>query len=239
MRIAVPAILPSSRSDFEKKLSSLSSISEVERIQIDVVDGKFAEPASWPYSASGELHAMVEKGEMLPHPDRISYEVDLMCIDPESAAKDWLALGANRLTFHAGSVTDLPRLLSFAKNQYGAGAGFAAELISFGVAVTIGSDIEILESCLSDIRYVQFMGIARIGRQGQPLDGRVFEKIRVFHERHPDMPIQVDGGVTLENAKKLLSLGVTTLVTGSAVAQSDNPSEVLNMFENLKTPFGV
>ncbi|MEK7204511.1 MAG: hypothetical protein AAB254_03290, partial [candidate division NC10 bacterium] len=48
-------------------------------------------------------------------------------------------------------------------------------------------------------------------RQGQPFDERVFEKIRIFHSRHPNVALQVDGGVSLANAKKLVALDVSTL----------------------------
>ena len=219
MRLAVPAILPSSHADLKEKLALLVDAPGLERIQIDVVDGKFAEPACWPYTAPLEMRERVEKGEMLPHPDRISYEVDLMCVDPETAAAEWLSLGARRLTFHAETTTDLPHLLSFAKEHYGAGGDFATDLVSFGVAINLGSDLNLIESVLGEVSYVQFMGIARIGRQGQPLDERVFEKIRVFHERHPEVPIQVDGGVTLENTKKL---PIVPAVASSKQAHNSN-----------------
>jgi ribulose-phosphate 3-epimerase len=239
MKIAVPAVLPSTHEDLQGKLSLLSEIPSVERIQIDVVDGKFAEPACWPYTAPEEMADIVRQGHMLPHPERITYEIDLMCLDPERAAADWLTLGATRLTFHAESVTDLPRLLSFVQGHYGPGANFATGLISFGLALNIESDLALIEPSLASIEYVQFMGIAKIGRQGQPLDERVFENIRVFHERHPEMPIQIDGGVTIENAKKLLSLGATNLVVGSAILRAPHPAEALTAFEDLKNSFGV
>src|SRR5674476_869890 len=106
MSLVVPAVLPTSREDLEEKLALFARISSVERVQIDVVDGKFATPASWPYSAKAtqgtpypELEAMVQKGEMLPYLDHLAYEIDLMCLDVEQAAEAWLALGASRLTF--------------------------------------------------------------------------------------------------------------------------------------------
>jgi ribulose-phosphate 3-epimerase len=83
------------------------------------------------------------------------------------------------------------------------------------------------------------MGIAKIGRQGEPLDERIYEKIRVFRSRHPDVPVQVDGGVTLENAKKLLGLGVDSLVVGSAITRAPNPAAAFTAFENLKNSYGV
>lgn len=241
MGLIVPAVLPSSRKELDEKIAVLASLPGVSRIQIDVVDGRFASPASWPYSAeatkgkSSELETMVQKGELLPYLDRIAYEIDLMCNDAEQAADAWLSLGATRLTLHAESTTDLPRTIASTRRRYGE----EPSLVSLGLALNVASDLALLEPCLADISYVQFMGIARIGVQGQPLDERVFEKIRVFRERHPDMRIQVDGGVSLKNAKKLISLGASHLVVGSAILRAQNPTAVIEEFESLAGHEGV
>lgn len=246
MGLIVPAVLPTSRTDLEEKLALLTRINSVSRVQIDVVDGRFATPASWPYFAKAtqgtpypELKAMVQKGEMLPHLDRLTYEIDLMCTNAEVMAEAWLALGATRLTFHAESTTDIGRLLASACRRYGAGDGFASGLVSFGVAINLASDLALIEPCLGEVEYVQFMGIAQIGRQGQPFDRRVFEKIRVFRSRHSQIPVQVDGGVSLESAKKLVALGVSNLVVGSALLKAHDPDSVFAAFEALQTPYGV
>jgi len=247
MGIIVPAVLPSSREDLEEKLALLSRIPSVSRMQIDVVDGKFAGPASWPYTdstgspqaASKEFQDMVKRCEMLPHLDRLAYEVDLMCLDAERMAEAWLALGATRLTFHAESTTDICRLLASARRRYGAGDGFASGLISFGVALNLASDLALIEPCLYEVEYVQFMGIARIGRQGQPFDRSVFEKVRVFHARHPELPIQVDGGISLPNARELVMLGVSDLVVGSDILKAQDPSAEFAKLEALENSYGV
>lgn len=257
MALVVPAVLPSSRKDLAEKLDIFARLPGASRVQIDVVDGKFATPASWPYFAKAthassetsqgtaqgtpysELEAMVQKGEMLPYLDRFEYEVDLMCLDAEKASSQWLALGATRLTFHAESTTDLPHLLASARKRYGAGDGFASGLISFGLALNIASDLALAEPCLGEIEYVQFMGIACIGRQGQTFDRRVLGKVRAFRARHPELPVQVDGGVSLESAKELVALGVTNLVVGSSVLKASDPAATFAMLEELQTPFGV
>ncbi|MBI4065565.1 hypothetical protein HY412_00005 [Candidatus Kaiserbacteria bacterium] len=233
MTLIVPAVLPSSRKDLEEKLALLARIPSVTRIQIDVVDGLFASPASWPYNAPQELQEMAQKGEMLPHLERISYEIDLMCFDAERTAETWLALGASRLTFHAESNTNLPNVLASSKRHYGHG------IISFGCALNIESELALIEQCLGQIEYVQFMGIKRIGRQGQPFDRCVLAKIKSFRAQHPECVVQVDGGVSLENAKELFNLGVSSLIVGSAILNANNPAAIFAKFESLQTPYGV
>ena len=232
MSIIVPAVLPSSHADLEEKLALIARIPSVSRVQIDVVDGKFAERASWPDTTLKELRDMVERGEMLPYLDRFAYEIDLMCIDAEHMAEAWLAIGASRLTFHAESTTDLLRLLASARRRYG-------DFVSFGVALNLKSDLSLIERNLGEIEYVQFMGIARIGRQGQPFDRRVLEKVRVLHLRHPEVKIQVDGGVSLDNARRLIALGVSNLIVGSALLSARDPAATLALFEALQSPYGV
>lgn len=232
MSLVVPAILPMSREDLEEKLKLFKTIPSVSRIQIDVVDGRFATPASWPYNAPEELQQWVDRRQMLPRLERCAYEIDLMCLDAEKAASAWLTLGATRLTFHAESTLHLSRMLTAARKRHG-------HFISFGLALNIESDIALIEMNLGEIEYVQFMGIAKIGQQGQPFDSRVTDKIRTFRARHPNIPIQVDGGVSLQNAKELLSLGVSSLIVGSAIIHANDPYAAVEAFENTESPFGI
>lgn len=233
MSIVVPAVLPSSQKDLEDTLSRVVRLPSVSRIQIDVVDGRVATPASWPYTAPKEMSDRVARGEMLPDLDRVEYEIDLMCFDAADAAGPWLALGATRLTFHVESSANLPAFLASVRERYG------ADGITFGLALPVQADIALLETSLDQISYVQFMGIATIGRQGQPFDSRVLEKVRSFHRRNPDVPMQVDGGVSLAHAKELLMLGVSNLVVGSAILRANDPASELEKFEALRNPFSI
>ncbi len=233
MGIVVPAVLPPSLEDLEEKIGRLARIPSVSRIQIDVVDGTFATPASWPCAAPQEMRDMIARGEMLPELDRIEYEIDLMCLDADHIAGAWLSLGASRLTFHAESAMDLGRLLTSARERYG------DDVLTFGLAIHIESDLSLIEPHLAQVGYVQFMGIATIGRQGQPFDRRVLEKIRVFRSRHPEIPVQVDGGVSLDSGKELLALGVSNLIVGSAILRSADPAAEVAKFEALAIPHGV
>ena len=160
-----------------------------------------------------------------------------MCLDAERAAGEWLALGATRLTLHAESVADLSPLIASFRRHYGGGADLAlSSLVSFGLALNIASDTAIIEPYLADIEYVQFMGIARIGAQGEAFDRRVLEKIRAFRAQHPAVAVQVDGGVSLQTAKELLPLGVSNLVVGSAILSAADPSGAVAAFETLQNP---
>ena len=250
MSLIVPAILPTSREDLEHKLALLSSVPSIRRVQIDIVDGKFASPASWPYSAEATqgkpysapkpyaaLKALAPDG-LLPHVERFEYEVDLMCFDADRMADAWLSLGASRITFHLESAANVEKLMASVRRRHGAG-GFTP-LVSFGLALNIATDLSLLEPHLDTIDYVQFMGIAKIGRQGQPFSRQALDKIRAFRRLHPDIPIQVDGGVSLATARELSRLSIPTLIVGSAIVRSADPAAAVRMFEEeLHSPYGV
>jgi ribulose-phosphate 3-epimerase len=238
MSLITPAVLPSSHADLDEKLALFAQMPSVNRIQIDVVDGKFASPASWPYTAPKEMREKVARSEMLPHLDHIEYEMDLMCLDAERAAGDWIALGASRITLHVESAFDLQKSVDALCTHYGCGLAECG-LVSLGLAVHIASDLSLLEPHVGRIDYVQFMGIAKIGRQGQPFDRRVIEKVRAFHTRHPQIPVQVDGGVSLANARELIAAGVSNLVVGSGILRATDPAAALAKFEALESPYGV
>lgn len=238
MSLTVPAVLPSSREDLEEKLVLFAKLPSVSRVQIDVVDGKFASPASWPYTIPVERRDTSIRSVTLPCADRIAYEMDLMCLDADRASEAWVALGASRLTFHAESIMNLPKFLSSVRVRYGGGF-LSCDLISIGLALNIESDLSLIEPHLDGIDYVQFMGIAKIGRQGQPFDRRAVEKVRLFRKRHPDVSVQVDGGVSLETARDLAALEVSSLIVGSAILRASDPAAEVEKFEALKSPFGV
>lgn len=222
MSLIVPAVLPTSQIDLEEKLDLFGTIPGVSRVQIDVVDGLFASPASWPYNESEE--AMIH--HMLVNMNRITYEIDLMCLDPLVAAEAWVKRGATRLTFHADSSQHLEALLKQARATFG-------KDIALGLAIQIQTDLEIIEKSIRHIDYLQCMGIARIGRQGQPLDPEVFKKIGACRLRYPSLLVQVDGGVTLSNARELFAAGASSLIAGSALLNSPDPAGTFEMLSGL------
>ncbi len=238
MGIIIPAILPKSKEDLEEKLDTLTGLCD--EVQIDIVDGQFASPASWPYSSSpGEPSKMLAQGELLPRCGEFRFEVDLMSLDPESVTGVWIGLCATRITIHAESTRFLPRFLQNIKGLYGHDKDFAPDLLSIGLSIGVESDLALIEPYLDSVEYVQFMGIKSIGKQGQPFDSRVIPKISAFKKRYPDIPVQVDGGVTLTTAPALLEAGVSRLIVGSAIWHAENIAEELEKLNELTVRHGL
>lgn len=240
MSLVMPAVLPASKRDLEHALALFNAFPTLRMAQIDVVDGRFASPASWPYTDLARFERYAKSGELLPNAERIQYEIDLMCIDAEFNAGFWLSLGASRLTFHAESIPDLARFLASLRKHYGGDPDFSVDsFVTYGLALNIDTPLSFIEPYLSQISYVQFMGIKHIGKQGEPFDERVIDRIKHFREKYPHIPVQVDGGVSLETAKKLVPLGVTHLIVGSQIVHAKDPLAVFESIEALKSPYHV
>ncbi len=227
-----PAVLAHSRKEFEDTLAFLVAIPGISRVQIDAVDGVYAAPVSWPYVELGALRIMREEREFLPHLDRLEYEVDLMCDHAEPAISEWLRLGVSRLTLHAGAFQDPVSTLTRLRREYG-GSRVAGQstVTAFGMAFGPDADDALLGQAAPHADYIQFMGIDRIGKQGEPFDARVIDRVRAFTRVHPSVPVQVDGGVTIEHAKRLAAAGASTFVVGSAILHAVNPVAAFAAFE--------
>ncbi len=239
MSVVVPAILPISREDLEEKLSRLSGL--VSSVQIDSVDGHFASPASWPYTGGGaaELAEFADHGERLSHGGEFKLEIDLMTEDPARAAGTWLAAGASRLVVHADPARPLDAVFRNLEHVYGHDKDFSSGLLELGIGITPKTDLALIEPYLPHADFVQFMGIDTIGRQGQPFEPAVLQKIRMFRRRHPDMPVQVDGGVSKATAPALLSAGVSRLIVGYDLWGAGDLARELRELEELAGQYGI
>jgi ribulose-phosphate 3-epimerase len=238
MSVIIPAILPKSREDLDDKLAQLEGL--VNAVQIDIVDGRFVSPASWPYaSGTDEFAASVAAGELLPYVGQMQFEIDLMVSDPENVTGIWISAGASRVTLHAESTTYLPKAITDLEVKYGHAKGFAEGLLTMGLAINIASELSLIEPYLDSVDYVQFMGIATIGRQGEPFDPRVLRKVTAFKKKYPNIPVQVDGGVTLATAPKLLQAGVDRLIVGSGIWNAQNIADEIKEFEELIHQYGI
>jgi len=111
--------------------------------------------------------------------------------------------------------------------------------VSVGVALNIDTQNETLDRYLPKIDLVQFMGIARIGYQGEPFDERVIPKIKELREKHPETIISVDGGVGFETAPALIEAGVNRLVSGSEILEDENVRGEIERFKQLIKEHGA
>lgn len=214
----IPAVLPRSFGELASALAALRGISPF--VQIDVVDGSFAPGMTWPYTDRSAFEQTLAEESGLPYWEDFSFEVDLMVHAARQAAKEWVKAGASRIIVHAESRDSKDALLSLREFRE-KGAPFAVET---GVALSLETPLSALTEFAGLFDSVQLMGIARIGAQGEPLDGRIYARIQELRNVFQGT-ISVDGGVKLDNARALARAGATRLVAGSAILKAEHVKE--------------
>lgn len=195
----IPAILEKKWVEIEKKIKIVGEFAAI--IQIDIADGVFVNEESWRNSDD------LKNG--------INFEIDMMISEPEKSISDWINTGAKRLVIHIESTQNLESIIRLCKK-----AG-----VEVGVALNIETPNEVLDKWINQINSVQFMGIAKIGFQGQSFDNKVLDKIKDFRAKYSDVVISVDGGVNFNSANLLKRAGANRLIVGSCIWNSDNPKE--------------
>lgn len=213
----VPAIIPKSEDQLRLMLSKLDFSTE---IHIDVVDGEFVPYVSWPYDPVGEPLTIKDMT------DGFTLEVDLMVSKPLPEAEKWIEAGADMLVFHVETI-GLQDFTNFVQQTS----------VSIGISALNDTSTDIVLKYIAVADYVQLMGIAKIGAQGQSFDDRVLERIGMIKKDFLNLPISVDGSMNKETILKVKEAGANRIIVGSAVVLAENPYasyvELLNLANNL------
>ncbi len=218
----IPSLPAASFKELETKIEKVRGL--VKTFQIDICDGVFVDAVSWPLHAedSARYQRIVRGEERLPFSEDFTFEADLMIHHPEQMLLDLIRAGFSRALIHIEAEHDFLLCREAAKDT-----------MELGIALSIGTDISLIEKYLPFITVVQFMGIAKIGSQRQPFDQRVLAMIRETKERYPNVIIEVDGAVNLQTAPELIAAGATRLAPGSYVLSSENPKTAIETLQSL------
>lgn len=244
----IPAILPKNYEDLKNKIALVRGI--VPLAQIDICDGIFVPNLTWPFVNKKVLpspdfgegktldlradldlhfHKILDEQEGMPFWEDINFELDLMVADAVQNFDIYTKMGARRIIFHIEAVGNLEEFKNFLEGL----DMYFREMMEIGLAINIQTPLEQIFSLIENVDFVQFMGIDKIGFQGQEFDSKVLEKIKTLKEKFPDLEIAVDGGVDLETAPALVSAGATKLVIGSAIFNTDDIIGIIEEFKNI------
>lgn len=175
----------------------------IEQIHIEVGDGVF--------SPNITIGAPVVKS-LRKVTDAI-LEAHLMTIEPERKIEEFAQAGADLITFHIEATEQAQSVIHKIK-----GAGSRA-----GVALNPATPLCMIEELLYDVDVILLM-TAIPGAAGQPLLKHSLDKVKRLHKIIRDNNyaclLEVDGGVTIENAQSLRSSGANILVSGTAIYES-------------------
>lgn len=219
----IPAFMPKSYDDLARHMGLFAGVAPL--VQLDIMDGKFVPDVTWPYNVRKDprFEAIVSQDEGMPEWEYLDIEVDLMVENPEAVIEQWIAIGARRIIVHAESMTDFELIRALIPEGF----------VELGLAINTTTPADTLTPYLDRIDFVQCMGIARIGFQGEPFDERVLEQIHAVKALRADIPISIDGSVNLDTARRLVDAGATRLVAGSAIVKRADVSDAIIEFRNL------
>ncbi len=211
----IPAIIPESLDHLEESLTLLHPFAK--EVQIDIVDGVFVPFISWPYVGRGSV------GVLARYSTQYDIEVDLMIMHPENVIDRYAEMGIGRIVVHLESVNDIERIFSSHKSH----------TYQLGFSILNDTPLEMLTPYIDRIDYVQLMGIAQIGSQGQPFDLSVLDRVRTLQALYPTLPISIDGSMNRETLPRLKEAGAVRFVAGSSILGADDPERAFYELEAL------
>lgn len=215
MPIIAPSLLSANFLDLETDCKMLNE-SEADWYHLDVMDGRFV-----PNISFGPMIV-----EFFRKATKKVCDVHLMIEEPGKFAEQFKNAGADNLSVHIEACPHLHRNIQQIRSL-----GMKA-----GVAINPHTSVSELIDVLADIDLVCMMSV-NPGFGGQKFIEHTLEKIKqlrkMIDERKLKVHIEIDGGVTLENAPSIIAAGADVLVAGNTVFKSNDPKATIAQLKRL------
>ena len=213
--LIAPSVLAADFANLQRDSEMLNK-SEADWFHIDIMDGVFVPNISFGMPVLKAIAKHATK----------PLDVHLMIVNPDQYIETFAELGSAVLTVHYEACDHLHRTLQKIKS-----CGMKA-----GVALNPHSSVDLLKDTIKDIDLVCLMSV-NPGFGGQSFIENTYDKIKELKEliksKGSKCLIEIDGGVTNKNAKKLVQTGANILVAGSYVFKSDNPLQTIDKLSTL------
>ncbi len=209
-----PSLLSADFCNLERDIRMLNG-SNADWYHLDVMDGVFVPNISFGFPVMEAMARVSAK----------PLDVHLMIVEPERYVGRVKALGAKVMNVHLEATVHLHRLLCQIRE----------EGMMSGVTLNPGSPVSMVEDVLEEADIVMLMSV-NPGFGGQKFIEHTVDKVRTLREmidrRNLKTLIEIDGGVSRHNSRRLVEAGVDVLVAGSAVFKADSPEEEINFLKS-------
>lgn len=203
--LIAPSILAADFANLQRDIEMIN-ISQADWFHIDIMDGVFVPNISFGMPVLEAITKHTKK----------TIDVHLMIVHPDRYITTFKKLGADYLTVHYEACTHLHRTLQAIK----------AEGMKAGVALNPHTNVALLEDVINDIDLVCIMSV-NPGFGGQSFIEKTYDKVaqlaEIIRRNKAHTLIEIDGGVTNKNAKRLVDAGANVLVAGSYVFGAKDP----------------
>jgi ribulose-phosphate 3-epimerase len=215
MAIIAPSLLSANFLHLQNECDMLNR-SEADWFHLDVMDGRFVPNISYGPMIIEFIRKTTQK----------VCDVHLMIEQPELYAEAFKKAGADILTVHAEACKHLHRNIQQIK-----ALGMKA-----GVAINPHTPVTVLQDIIHDIDLVCVMSV-NPGFGGQSFIPHTLQKIKALKQlieaKNTNVLIEVDGGVTLENAGSIVEAGADVLVAGSTVFKAADPEAMIHSLKAI------
>jgi len=213
--LIAPSVLAADFSNLQRDIEMINE-SEADWFHIDIMDGVFVPNISFGMPVLRDIKKHAKK----------TLDVHLMIVNPDQYIETFSKLGADILTVHYEACTHMHRTIQAIK----------ATGMKAGVALNPHTSVNQLKDVIKDIDVVCLMSV-NPGFGGQTFIENTFDKVKELKEliqsTGSDCQIEIDGGVTNKNAKKLVQAGANILVAGSYIFKNSNPTETISKLIKL------
>lgn len=187
-------------------------------LHLDVMDGVFVPNISFGPPVIQSIRGITD----------VFFDVHLMITEPIRYVEAFKSAGADILTVHYEACKELDSTIEAIKQ-----AGMKA-----GIAINPGTPVSAIESYISKVDMILVMSVEP-GFGGQKFKELSVDKIREVKrlavDLNPDLYIQVDGGINLDNVKTVVDAGCNVIVAGSAVFKGDKQANVKKFNELINS----
>jgi len=213
----IPTIIAKDFQELQEKIKKIELY--VEWAQLDIMDGDFVNNSTWPHAERGKTNPV----DLKELETNLNLEAHLMINNLEEVLDDWISSGVKRIIFHYEATDKHEEIIEKIKESG----------LEVGLAINPETSLEKIDDFIKKLDLVLIMTVIP-GFGGQEFLEETLDKIKELRGDYKDVNIEVDGGINLESASKVIQAGANLLASGSVIFKSNNIEETIKALKSCQ-----